>query len=72
MAKIKEVVIGTSDLVGATVVSVDWDTVTFERDGRTFRLELEYESWYDTCMCEGPCYCSHSSESAYFVARELI
>ena len=71
----KEVVIGTNDLVGATVTRIDGympTEITLEKDGRTLRIELEYEYWYDTCMCEGSCHCDHGSQTAYFVARELV
>ena len=64
--------IGTEDLVGATVTSCYGNEMTLEKDGRSFFVDLEYEYWYNTCMCDGPCYCSHGDSSAYFVAREVV
>lgn len=62
-------VIGTEDLAGATVVSVDWNEMTLEKDGRTLLLELEYADDYHS-MCEGNC--CYASPSGYFIAREKV
>lgn len=66
------VVIGTNDLVGAVVTGVSSDEIYFEKDGRTLHAELEYEYWYNTCMCEETCYCYGGDRSAYLVARERV
>lgn len=58
--------IGTEELVGATVISVGWDELKLEKDGRVLVLSLEYESDYHS-MCEGDCCGSYSS--AYFRAE---
>lgn len=59
--------IGTEDLAGATVVSVGYNDMTLEKDGRTLYLELEYEANYNS-MCEGCCGCGYTP--AYFRAEE--
>jgi queuine/archaeosine tRNA-ribosyltransferase len=64
----RRVYIGTDELVGATITSVDWNDMTLEKDGRKLFLSLEYEEDYHS-MCEGNC-CSHSS-TAYFRAEEV-
>lgn len=69
MARSKTRVIGTEELAGATVVSVDWNEITFDLNGRKLHLELEYEVDYHS-MCEGNC--CYSSPAAYFVAREIV
>lgn len=65
----KTVRVGTEDLKGAVVLSVDWNEISLEKDGRKFRLELEYEHDYHS-MCEGDCYSGYSS--AYFIADEIV
>jgi hypothetical protein len=69
MVKKTERYIGTEDLVGATVTNVGWNDLTFEKDGRVLRLELEYEANYHS-MCEGSC-CG-SGDSAYLRAYEVV
>lgn len=70
MAKATEQYIGTEDLVGATVVNVGYDEITFTYGDRTFRLGLEYEANYHS-MCEGDC-CGCGSDAAYFRAVEIV
>lgn len=62
----KRVVVGTDDLVGCRVVSVDYNEMTLEKDGRQFYVELEYEVDYHS-MCEGPC--CYIQDRAYMIAR---
>jgi hypothetical protein len=56
--------VGTNDLIGATIVSVDPYAGTYssliraEKNGVTYELKA-HEEW-DTCMCEQQCYCSAS------------
>lgn len=70
MAKQKEptwMYVGQDDLDGATVTEVGWNELKLEKDGRTFKVELE-EEWPDTCMCYDGCQCQPSS---YLRVQEL-
>ena len=66
MAAVKKVVVGTDDLVGCRVISVEYNEMTLEKDGRTFYVELEEEAYWNT-MCDNCCGCG--SAPTYMVAR---
>lgn len=64
--------IGTKDIEGAVVVTVDYNQVHLEKDGKKFVLELEYEQDYNS-FCDGGCSCCYSNGSgAYLVAEEIV
>lgn len=69
----KTVRVGTDDVVGAVVLSVNWDSIVFEKDGKTYRLDIEMDSDYHSmCGCEcGGC-CGPGYSSAYFIADEIV
>jgi hypothetical protein len=65
MATAKKVHVGTDALRGCTVISVDYNEMTLEKDGRTFYVELEEEAYWNT-MCDGCCGCG--SAPTYMIA----
>ena len=51
--------VGTEELVGAVITSLDWE-YHLEKDGIDYRLEI-VEDWPWTCFCDCCCTCRPSS-----------
>jgi hypothetical protein len=73
--KVQRVLVGTDTLVGAVVTQVGYslyDPWKFEKDGRTFEMDIEEDYGFYSCMCEGPCCCFSYPSSYNMITYEIL